>query len=303
MKATKVFYLFSILLVLSCSDKKGTSENGSTEIRVAVVNYPLYYFAKTIGGDQLSVYFPSIDGDPAYWKPSSEQVNSFQNADLIFSNGAGYAQWMDKVSLPTSKVVVTAEAFRENWIETDEGITHSHGPEGEHVHASLASNTWLNFRYAILQAEEIYNALVKLMPERKDMLDKNYQELKSDLQELDETMYDIAGGLSGFQLLASHPVYQYLATAYGLDIESFHLEPYEMPSEEVWHELEHHTESDQKTVMLWEGVPIPEAGERLENMDIEVLVFDICANRPKTGDFLSVMRNNLVALEAVSNRK
>jgi zinc transport system substrate-binding protein len=70
------------------------------------VNYPLKYFAERIGGDHVRVEFPApADVDPAYWNPALAGISAFQKADLILLNGAGYAKWIAKVSLPRSKIV------------------------------------------------------------------------------------------------------------------------------------------------------------------------------------------------------
>ena len=75
-------------------------------LSIYVVNYPLKYFAERIGGDHVRVEFPApADVDPAYWNPDLAVISAFQKADLILLNGAGYAKWIAKVSLPRSKIV------------------------------------------------------------------------------------------------------------------------------------------------------------------------------------------------------
>ena len=53
------------------------------------------------------------------------------SADLILRNGAGYARWVDRVTLPASKVVDTSAGFRERYLYLESVATHSHGPQGE----------------------------------------------------------------------------------------------------------------------------------------------------------------------------
>ena len=51
---------------------------------VFVVNYPLAYFARRIGGDSVDVVFPVPDElDPAHWNPDGEAIAAFQSADLV----------------------------------------------------------------------------------------------------------------------------------------------------------------------------------------------------------------------------
>jgi zinc transport system substrate-binding protein len=46
-------------------------------------------------------------------------------------------------------------SMKEKYIPLKDVTTHSHGPEGEHVHTGLAFTTWLNFQMAIAQADAI----------------------------------------------------------------------------------------------------------------------------------------------------
>ncbi|MCP5119336.1 MAG: zinc ABC transporter solute-binding protein, partial [bacterium] len=101
---------------------------------VYAVNYPLAYFAERIGGDLVEVRLPA----PAGKEPGAEEVAAIQKADLILLQGSGYARWVDTVSLPLSRTVDTTAGFRERYIEIEDAVTHSHGPEGEHSHGGLA---------------------------------------------------------------------------------------------------------------------------------------------------------------------
>ena len=131
------------------------------------MNYPLLYFAERIGGEHVELIYPIPDDvDPAYWLPY-QALEEIQQADLIMANGADYAKWMGKVSLPSSKVIYTSKAFADRYIKIEEGTTHSHGAEGEHVHYGYAFTTWLDFKLALSQAEVVKNALVNKRPGKK----------------------------------------------------------------------------------------------------------------------------------------
>ena len=81
---------------------------------VYTVNYPLAYFAQRIGGEHVTVNFPAPpDIDPAFWQPDEETVGAYQSADLVFLNGAGYAKWLDVVTLSASRLVDTSAPFRD----------------------------------------------------------------------------------------------------------------------------------------------------------------------------------------------
>ncbi len=88
------------------------SSMAAEKITVYVVNYPLQYFAERIGGEHVKVVFPApANVDPAYWMPDVKTISDYQQADLILLNGAGYAKWVNKVSLPRLRMVNTSAGF------------------------------------------------------------------------------------------------------------------------------------------------------------------------------------------------
>ena len=119
---------------------------------------------------------------------------------------------------------------------------------------------------------------------------------KRDLLALDERLAAIAAGQHAQPLLASHPVYQYFARRYGLNLQSVLWEPDVMPEAEQWEALQSILPGHAAAWMLWEGDPLPDSVAKLEALGIKSLVFDPCGNTPEQGDFLSVMQQNAARL-------
>jgi zinc transport system substrate-binding protein len=267
---------------------------------VYTVNYPLQYFAQRIAGNHAEVVLPvPPDVDPAFWQPDATAIGGFQRADVILLNGAGYAKWVNRVSLPRRKLVDTSADFSDRFIDTEGGITHSHGREGDHSHAGRAFTTWLDFSQAVEQARVVRDALSRLMPEHSESFADNFLALERDLLDLDARLKAIVARDPARPLFASHPVYQYLARRYSLNLKSLMWEPDAMPTETEWQGLTELHQGHPATWMVWEGRPAPEIGERLQQLGIQGTVFDPCAKRPPGGDFLSVMFNNLENMKRV----
>lgn len=275
---------------------------GSAGERLVVyaVNYPLQYFAQRIAGEFAEVVMPVPPGvDPAFWQPDAAIIGDFQRADLILLNGAGYAKWVSRVSLPRRKSVDTSAGFSERYIETEGSQTHSHGREGDHSHAGTAFTTWLDFRQAVEQARAVRDALSRLAPERGDIFADNFLDLERDLLDLDTRLAAIVGRDPGRPLIASHPVYQYLVRRYSLNLESVMWEPDAIPPETEWRALTELREGHPAGWMLWESEPTAGNRERLQQLGVQSTVFHPCANRPQTGDFMSVMSENVQNLKQV----
>lgn len=296
----RIFHLTSTALVVIGLTL--TTVSAESVLEVYVVNYPLKYFAEAIGGPHVNVTLPiPPDEDPAYWTPSVADIGAYQKADLILLNGAGYARWVNKVSLPRSKTVNTSRAFKDRYIIAKEITTHSHGAAGEHAHEALAFTTWLDLSLAEKQAQAVYKAFLRNLPELKSYLMDNYTTLKSNLLALDHQFKTVIAENPSMPLLFSHPVYDYLIGRYALNGRSLHWEPDQVPTADQMNELQRIRTEHPAQWFVWERKPLDLSVDKLQAAGISSTVFDPCGNRPSTGDFMSVMRHNIINMESVFN--
>jgi len=290
-----------VLAVAACTPGERPTEaieGGESLPQVYAVNYPLAYIAERIAGESVTVIFPAPpDADPAFWSPTAETVADYQRADLVLLNGATYAGWIPRATLSRSRLVDTSAALADQLIPVDDTVTHSHGPGGDHSHQGTAFTTWLDMKFAAGQARAAFDALVRLRPEMEPDFRGRLRELEKELGELDKRLQDVAGRIGDRPLVFSHPVYQYLVRGYGLNGRSVHWEPQEMPGDEQWRELSDVLSTHAAAWMIWEDEPLPDIANRFERMGIESIVFRPCGNRPAEGSFVSVMLDNVVALE------
>ena len=297
----------TMAIALGCGAESDDSSRGSavgddSGLTVVVVNYPLAYMAERIGGDLVRVDYPVPDGtDPAFWRPTPEDIGRIQAADLILLNGAGYAKWTATATLPESKIVVTSEAVEDRYVTVEGSVRHTHGPEGEHSHGEVAFTTWLDPTMAMAQATAVAEALTALLPVERATIMTNLGELIQDFEALDRGLADAFDRFSSRVFIGSHPVYQYLARRYDLQMSSVHFEPDETPSDQAWRDLERLRAASGASIMLWEAEPLPQTRDRLAAMGLRLAVFHPAGTRPTTGDYLFVMRSSIANLEAASN--
>ncbi len=290
-----------VLAVAACTQDEQTREDTQAmwgPPAVYTVNYPLAYFAERIAGDSVEVVFPApADVDPATWSPPTETIADYQQADLVLLNGAGYADWIQRATMSQSRLVDTSAALADRLIPVDDTVTHSHGPGGDHSHQGTAFTTWLDMELAIGQAHAVFDALVRLRPEDETVFRERLTELEKDLGELDSRLKVVAERIGDQPLVFSHPVFQYLARAYELNGRSVHWEPHETPGNDQWRELSDALAMHAAAWMIWEDEPLAETENRLEAIGIRSLVFRPCGNRPAGGSLVSVMLDNVMALE------
>ena len=307
----RFFRVLAILVLFACSPNGPSGESGTdgtpapsspyapTPLVVYTTNYPLAYFAERIGGDQVEVSFPAPgDVDPAYWAPDPEVIADYQQADLILLNGAGYEKWLERASLPASKLVDTSVVVETSYVPLDDGVVHTHGPEGEHSHKGWAFTTWLDPMIAIAQAQAIQEALSELRPEVAADFRVAFEGLQADLLVLDAQLVEVGADFGDRPVLFSHPVYQYLDEHLGLNGESVHWEPGEMPTEEMWGVLATLLQSHPAELMVWEGEPLEAVKSRLAGLGLQSVVYNPCGNTPESGNYGSVMLQNLANLQA-----
>jgi zinc transport system substrate-binding protein len=293
-----------LLLAAACASTDDGSDASTPSadegpLSVYVVNYPLQYFAERIGGELVEVHFPAPpDVDPALWSPAAEAIAAYQRSDLILLNGATYAKWTERVTLPMSKVVDTSASFQDRYIVVENAVVHSHGPEGEHSHGATAFTTWLDPTLAIEQAKAVRDALIGARPQNRPAFEAGFDALETDLRALDERIEKAVGG-SDKPLVGSHPVYQYLERRYGLNLETVHFEPDVAPDRDGFQGLERLLEDHPAKWILWEDTPLQETEQKLRDLGLASVVYAPCGNHPTSGDFLSVMEENVAALERV----
>jgi zinc transport system substrate-binding protein len=310
MRSTLLACLLTAAALAACSapapEDAGAESSAQTaprsaKLSVYAVNYPLTYFAERISGDLVEVTLPVPAGvDPAYWEPDAASVIAFQEADLILLNGADYARWTQRATLPGAKLVDTSAGFRERWLPLEGSTVHSHGPEGEHSHAGWASTTWLDPTLAAEQARAVGEALVGALPDEELRFRQGLSELEADLAALDGRLGAAAEALDAVPILFSHPVYQYLIARYALEARSLHWEPDVAPEPGDWEELGELRAAHPAEWMIWEASPLAETASNLAELGVRSVVFTPGAGAPEAGDYLSLMSANAGALEALA---
>lgn len=266
---------------------------------IVTVNYALSYFAERLAGVEVDVVFPVPEGtDPSFWRPGVEEIGRVQAADLIVLNGAGFANWTAKASLPRSRILNTSRNFRDRYIAT-ETVSHSHGEDGEHSHTAVASYTWLDQGQALLQANAIASVLSQRGLVDAAAVQTSMGALAQDLSALHAAAKDLSALAEGKVLIATHPRYQYFARAYGLDIRALEWDAGAPPTSQQLQDLEALKDETGASVLVWEAAPPDAARQTVQELGLADVVFPTLATKPETGDYLTSMNNVLEELSSV----
>jgi zinc transport system substrate-binding protein len=214
------FTALCVMLVLSaCGNGGAKSELVEGKVNVVTSFYPLYYFAKEIGGDRANVVNLIAAGvEPHDWTPKSGDIDTASNAQLFLYNGAGLEGWMEGFlkGLGSDSKVMTVETSK--GIELIKGNPEEQHTTEEHNHSSLEvdPHTWVSPRSALIMVRNIFDAYVKADPDHKAEYESRYQDLNNRLKQLDSKYGE---GLAGFKkrdIVVSHQAFGYLCRDYNL---------------------------------------------------------------------------------------
>lgn len=272
----------------------------SDPLRVQVDSGPVGAFVQAIAGEAAEVVFPAPpQTDPQFWRPSIAELSAVQSADLIVLNGAGFASWVERVSLPRARVVEASRGLEDRFIVT-ESVSHSHGDGAPHTHEGVGPYLWLDFALAAEQARTVAAGLARKLGE--DAVAPGLRALEAELAALDARARALGAAAPGARLIASHPRYQYFARAYGFDIAALEWDADAAPSPERLAELAALRAAHPAEIVLWEGPPSDAMRAALEAQGLVVIPFDHGARMRPDEDFPSLMARGLDALEAALAR-
>lgn len=225
--------LIFIFALTGCNNSN--NEKDSERLRVGVTISPLKYFVEEIGKDKVDVFSIIPDGSDAHtFDPKPKDLNELINSDIFVYNGLGMEEWIDSVltTVDSEKVkVVEATSgvdpitINEEEDEHEEGEEHDHDHEEEiddheHSHGGLDPHTWLSLSDAIIEAENIKNALIEVDSENKNYYEENFEILKESLSNLKSEYEDKFKELANKNFVTGHAAFAYLCRDFGLTQES-----------------------------------------------------------------------------------
>lgn len=227
-------FTIALILVLALTGCGAKSSGSIIEGKVNVVTtfYPIYEFAKEIGGEDINaINLLPVGVEPHDWTPRSQDIINTSKAQLFLYNGAGLEGWVPNFlkGLDSSSKVEAVEVSKGiDLIMTDEDDGHNHGGENDADHTDHADNasedslhtdphTWVSPKSAMIMASNIKDSLQAVDPEHKEGYEERYNKLAERLQALDTKFEEELAKLPNHEIVVSHQAFSYLARDYGLE--------------------------------------------------------------------------------------
>ncbi|MDD4796442.1 MAG: metal ABC transporter substrate-binding protein [Eubacteriales bacterium] len=208
--------MLAAALLAGCAAPAGTAAPGD-KLLVCTSFYPMYDFARKIGGDKIALTNLVPAGiEPHDWEPVVADIVDLERADVFLYNGVGMEHWVDDVlaSLQNESLLAVETAadvpLLDNQQDDEDAPAHAdHGQHDPHV--------WLNPLNVKIQMAAISRAFAQADPDNAAYYEANYQHYAAELDKLDDEFRTALSPLPRKDIVVAHQAFGYLCAAYGLN--------------------------------------------------------------------------------------
>lgn len=265
-----------MLVVLSCD----TSADQADKRIISVSILPQKYFVEALAGDEFEVNVLIPPGSsPASYDPSPKQMRDLSKSDLYLKMGhLGFEKaWMDNIQRNHQDLKIVDLSAGVEPIETN--LRH-----GDHFHEGVDPHIWMSPKTAMIMVENMARAIIRYDPACKDMVNKNLEDLKSEISGLDKEFILMSEKLEMKKFIIFHPALTYLARDYGLEQIAMEFEGKE-PSAAYMKGLVDRAKSENiKTVFIQKEFDQDRAKQLSKELDARLIQID-----PLAEDWVGMM--------------
>lgn len=320
MKKRVKHLLVSLLTVtfLAACGNNGTTDSSnargdeaSDKLAIVTTFYPVYDFTKNIVGDTADVKLLIPAGtEPHDYEPSAKDMAEIQDADVFIYHNENMETWVEETAKgwQDDQPVVIKATEKMTLMEGEED--HEHEDESdEHAHShSYDPHTWLAPNLAMQEVTAIRDQLSAKFPDKKAVFTENAAAYLEKLTALDEEYQTSLAAAKQTSFVTQHAAFGYLAKEYGLtQVAISGLSPDEEPSPARLAELKTYVEENGIQYIYFEENASDKIAQTLaKEANVKLLVLNPLESLTKEQmdageDYISVMKENLQALEKTTN--
>lgn len=206
----KIFLIFitAIMMVtfmVGCgreNEVQDKTSNDSNQIKVLVSFHAMEELVQLVGDEKVDVEVVIPEGTEAHdFEPTTKDIKELSKSKLFVYNGLGMEHWVENFLKNTNVEVVEASA-NVNTINND-GVVDPH--------------TWLGLKDAIVELENIKNALIKVDSKNSDYYEKNYENAKKELESIYDEYKSKFDSIENKKFVTGHKAFGYLCREFGLE--------------------------------------------------------------------------------------
>lgn len=302
------------VMAASCTTGSGAPAAEGGRLEAVAGFYPLAVAVERAGGDAVAVENLTPAGaEPHDLELAPRQVDRLLDADVVVLMGQGFQPALEEVAVGRAGLTVeilpalglTEE--RESQDDADDADDEKEEAEGdEHGHEPAADpHVWLDPTLMAEIVERVAAALGEVAPDRASTFDANAQAFVEELRALDARYEEALADCERDTIVVQHEAFGWLVARYGLHQEGIAgMSPEAEPSPRRLAELTQLVKQRGVTTVFTERRVSARVAETLaREAGVEVAVLDPLegltdGQRAEGADYLSVMEENLGALEA-----
>jgi zinc transport system substrate-binding protein len=294
------------LILAACSSTQETAtpqettEVATEKIQIVAGFYPLAYAAEGIAGDLAEVVSLAGPGvEPHDLELTPGDVAKINDADLVVYIPE-FIPALDAVvkTLDQSKVINATQGISliSGYSDSHEGEEAHSEEEGHSDESATDPHIWLNPSNMVLIGNSIAQALSALTSD--SAINENRSSFENALTTLASDYTAKLANCSIKALVVSHEAFGYIASAYGFEqVGISGLSPEAEPSPARLAEVAKIAKAENATTIYYESLVDPKVAKTLaDELKITAVMLDPLESPPASGDYLSVMQQNLDTL-------
>ena len=316
MKRWFCLFLTALLAALAGCGGVGQVQQPDGKLQVVATIFPLYDFARELGGEEASVTMLLQPGAEVHsYEPTPQDILTIQNCDVFLYIGGESDEWVRNVlaSVDTSNMqVVALMDCVQAQEESHEGIAeagHDHREDEEET-VEYDEHIWTSPRNAMRMAEKIAETFCTADADRAEHYRANAADYQAQLAALDTQLRELVSGAErNLLVFADRFPFLYLARDYGLTYYAAYpgcAQEAEPSAATVAFLIEKVKETDTHTVFYIELSNGLMADTIAEATGAQKLLLHSCQNVTRDEfergeSYLSLMRQNLRNLQTALN--
>lgn len=206
------------LLISGC---KKAEVQPAAGLQVVTTLFPLYDFARSIGGDKAQVTMLLPPGvEPHTFEPRPEDMIRISRAGLFVYTSRYMEPWAEKIitGINSTSLRVVNAGERVSYRAGAAHDAHDHEQQGGQGQKGMDPHVWLDFTNAVRMVDTILDGFIAADPANGGVYRRNAETLKARLRALDTRYREGLSFCSTRKLLhGGHYTFGYLAARYELE--------------------------------------------------------------------------------------
>ena len=200
------------------------------EGKVVTTIFPIYDICREIlGTDDDLVLLQDTGTDMHSYQATASDITTISKSELFIMVGGESDKWTGDVirsagnvnlsTLSLMDIVNKVEESDENISQNDHNHDHNHDHDHDHEdgeEVAYDEHIWLSIKNMIIATEYISEELIKVFPERTEIIKENYDIYRGKLETLENAYREAFEGKDTYYLVADRFPFIYLMKDYGM---------------------------------------------------------------------------------------